>query len=549
MSISNQSLNFRQLQQFFSAVALLMMSALAHAAPALFFSDLDSGPNAGGENNKGAYVTIWGTGFGAARGTSTVTVGGGAVDNYVFWTDTKVIFQLGPATASGTIVLTSNGQNSNGIPFVVRPGTIYFVAPDGNGNGQSATPMSPTAVYNAIAPGVIFYFRQGTYTAQYGQFAWGDNAFVLGSSKKGTPGSPVAFVGYPGEVPTFSGRPTFGLRDSSETVADYITIADLRMIGTGYCINGGARTPAGGEVAKSGAKGIRVVGNVFSATYDWNTMSGLISIGADGWRVYGNEFKDTGTTPPINNNHTIYVQVGSSDIDIGWNYLHDLRMGHLIQVHTDTPFLYQDVRIHDNLITAATSSDSRGISVGETLPGSYGTIYNNVLSNLGQNYSAIFLYSGSWKIFNNTFHNIRAPASSYSAAILIKSTGTAEVRNNIFHVDSQSVYVAVDGGASMSQFTLSNNLYYGNGNGPAADTTKVNADPLFANAAAGNFRLQASSPAIDRGTSAVSAVVTRDRDGGSRPYAAAFDIGAYEYGASPAGPTALPAPRNLRSLP
>lgn len=534
-------------QQFLSAAVLLLVSALAHAAPALFFSDLDSGPNTGGANNNGAYVTIWGAGFGATRGASVVTVGGGAVDSYILWTDTKIIFQLGAATASGNIVVNTGGPISNGIPFSVGTGNIYFVTPNGTGNGQFATPMSPSSVYAAIAPGAIFYFRQGSYTAQYGALNWNNSAFVLGSSKKGLLGRPVTFSGYPGEVATFSGRPTFGLRDSSETVADYLTIANLRMIGTEVCINGGARTPSGGEVAKSGAKGIRVVGNVFSATYNSNTMTGLISIGGDGWRVYGNEFKDTGTTPPINNNHTIYIQVGSSDIDIGWNYLHDLRMGHLIQVHTDTPFKYENVRIHDNLITAAAPGDSRGISVGDALPGTYGVFYNNVFSNLGQSYSAIFIYSGNWKVFNNTFHNIRTPVSSYSAAVLIKGVGTAEVRNNIFHVENGSAYVATDGGASMNQFTLSNNLYYGNGSGPAADATKVNADPLFVNPAARNFRVQAASLAIDKGSSAVSTVVTKDRDGGSRPYGAAIDIGAYEYGSSAA--TQLPAPQNLRTAP
>src|SRR5260221_5086746 len=43
-------------------------------APRLFFSDLDSGPNSGGENNNGAYVTLYGANLGA---NPTVTVGGG----------------------------------------------------------------------------------------------------------------------------------------------------------------------------------------------------------------------------------------------------------------------------------------------------------------------------------------------------------------------------------------------------------------------------------------------------------------------------------------
>ncbi len=63
-------------------VVLISIPTIAIAAPAIFFSDLDSGPKTGGENNKGVYITIWGKGFGASRGTATVSVGGGQVDNY-----------------------------------------------------------------------------------------------------------------------------------------------------------------------------------------------------------------------------------------------------------------------------------------------------------------------------------------------------------------------------------------------------------------------------------------------------------------------------------
>src|SRR5438552_1006134 len=78
------------------------------AGPVLFYSDLDSGPTTGGDNNQGVYVTVWGKNFGASRGTSTVTVGGGPVANYKTWTDNRVTFQLGPSAASGNIVVETN---------------------------------------------------------------------------------------------------------------------------------------------------------------------------------------------------------------------------------------------------------------------------------------------------------------------------------------------------------------------------------------------------------------------------------------------------------
>ncbi len=495
----------------------------------LFYSDLESGPNTGGQDGKGVFVTLRGKGFGDARGSKGVTIGSGAADRYLTWSDTRIVFQLGAAAKTGTIVVNGDGGAvSNPLPFTVRPGPIYFVTPGGTGAGDYNAPMSPAAAYAAIIPGATFYFRGGSYPNQYGQLGWSDFSFVIGAAKRGTATNPVAFVGYPNETADFSGHGTFGLRDSNESLGDYLTIANLRMRCVTQCIGGGANTNAFAEVAKSGAKGIRLVDNIMSSNYTWNTQTGLVSIGADGWRVYGNELKDTGTTPPINNNHAIYVQVGSSDVDIGWNSLHDLRMGHLIQIHTDTAFLYENVRIHDNLLTAAKPEDSRGINVGRTLAGSNGSIYNNVLRNLGQDFSGIALYSGTWNIFNNTFYAINA---STGLVWLNSSVGKprAVIANNIFYSDGKSPYIGLVDGTAADQVSLTNNLYFNAGAAPSQDQNGVTGNPLFVNPAAGDLRLQATSPAINKGASTVSSIVTADADGVARPQNGAFDIGAFEF--------------------
>src|ERR1700743_3062504 len=91
-----------------SLLSLLLSAAFvcAQAAPPrIFFSDLESGPDTGGQNNNGVWRDSWGKGFGAAQGTSTVTVGGGAVPNYPLWSDGKIIFQLGAPAATGSIIV------------------------------------------------------------------------------------------------------------------------------------------------------------------------------------------------------------------------------------------------------------------------------------------------------------------------------------------------------------------------------------------------------------------------------------------------------------
>src|SRR6476469_3259217 len=110
-------------------------NSLSNSPPSIFFSDLESGPNYGGQKDRGVWVTIWGKGFGGQRGRSTVTIGGGTAADYPIWTDTKITFQLGSGARTGDIVVnvrSAGGKTrsesaprsgaSNGLPFTVRKG-------------------------------------------------------------------------------------------------------------------------------------------------------------------------------------------------------------------------------------------------------------------------------------------------------------------------------------------------------------------------------------------------------------------------------------------
>lgn len=61
----------------------------------------------------------------------------------------------------------------------------------------------------------------------------------------------------------------------------------------------------------------------------------------------------------------------------------------------------------------------------------------------------------------------------------------------------------------------------------------LNADPLFVNLAAGNYRLGAGSPLVDAGTNAAPGLPARDLDGEARILGAVVDIGADERDAVP----------------
>src|SRR3972149_4115217 len=122
-------------------------NALLASAPVLFFTDLTSGPKTGGQDDLGAFITIYGEGFGATRGTSTVTIGGVEVAKYVGWGQDNgiarkldmIVVQPGSSVTTSNIIVTVNGLASNPLPYTVRSGQIYFVIP-GAANANDNNP-------------------------------------------------------------------------------------------------------------------------------------------------------------------------------------------------------------------------------------------------------------------------------------------------------------------------------------------------------------------------------------------------------------------------
>src|SRR6266702_1553314 len=132
--------------------------------PHLTFADLESGPATGGKDSKGTIVTLYGSNFGSSQSTSTVTIGGVAVAAYIIWSDTKIGVQIGNSAVSGSFVVKTAAGTSNGLPFAVRSGNIYFVATTGSdtNTGSYAAPFKtiPHAAAK-LSPGDIAYVMDG----------------------------------------------------------------------------------------------------------------------------------------------------------------------------------------------------------------------------------------------------------------------------------------------------------------------------------------------------------------------------------------------------
>jgi hypothetical protein len=549
------------------------------APPRLFFSDLVSGPNTGGENGKGAWVTVWGKGFGATQGTSTVSVGGGLVAGYPVWSDGKITFQLGAAAATGNIVVNVAGSGaSNGLPFTVRAGNIFFVASTGNdANAGSATAPWKTVIKakNTIAAGDIAYLENGVTQTTEDTFTAYLSMDRQGADNSGTAAAPKALVAYPGATVTIgvAGGLHYGIRTPNIGVnEDYWVISQLHIIG-------------GTQAMDIGGTGWRIIGNEMQCPGADDQVGCFEMSGANQARFYGNDVHNAGINPTSSKfYHAVYFSTDSNHVDVGWNHIHDNFTCRALQFHSSplcspscgagdtTGFNQFDLHVHDNLIHG---DNCNGINFATVDP-SKGTVeaYNNVIYNvgrmdplqLGASFSCIYLANitnngaaggGTVNVFNNTLSDCAANNSSnaqgsrgaFGVAGGASTTLTMNLRNNVVYQNAGEIYM--DG--TKSQITGDHNLWFGLGAAPTQTTNNLNVDPLFVNRAGGDLHLAASSPAKDAGITVLSnnslvpnSSTARDKDGVSRPQGTAFDMGAYEvFAGGGSTPTQNPPP-NVR---
>ncbi len=515
----------------------------------LFFSDLTSGPSAGGENGKGAYVTIVGNGFGASRGSSTVTVGGGAVDSYPLWTATKITFQLGAAAKTGDIVVDVAGKGaSNGLPFTVRAGAIYFVSSSG-ADANAGTFASPWATIpkakNTLQAGDIAYIgtHAGDAVSQTTVDASSSYDCALGMSvndgtNAGTAAAPKALVAYPGATATVgvaSGIERGILTPAISGVFDYWVIAGFTLLGQVEAID-----------LEGQATGWRIVDNDISCP-NGTGLSGCVTGSPTQLSFYGNVVHDAAgnvaTSAVTKYYHGVYW--ASSHIDMGWNVIRDGKTCRGIQFHDTGGVNEFDLHVHDNVIHDTVCD---GLNFATVDP-SQGTVeaYNNVIYNVGlgpdpsdgaSDYAGIYVAgetdsgpagSGAVQVYGNTLYNCGAWSSSTDSGGVNNGGGNPAltmnlVDNLIVATSATELYVAKDSASGL--VTGDHNLLSGGGAVPSFLSASVTGDPKLVNPASADFHLGAGSAAIGAG---VMIPATTDFDGNARPRGSAWDIGAYAF--------------------
>jgi len=333
----------------FVLVILSLTSVSAVGEPRVLYTDIISGPNTGGENNNGAYLSIFGQNFGSNINDIKVYVGGGEVARYMYlgpslgrpdvW---QLSVQLGSATSTGSIRVEVDGVASNiDHQFTVRAGDFYFISHSGSDatgvvNDFSRPFRTGNEVYRYTdgfgAGDFIVIMNDEIYDLGSGQerLSSGDKWLLL--RKTGTAQNPITIYGYPGATPTTfkmseTGQGIFNKESYPRTRAEHHVFANIKVDhnnvwATSTFYLGMYTEP------ETTADFVRIVNMWFlngMKVQEGSVQTSMLNYQrADNGKVYGYQFgpQATGNTGNMEG-HVWYVSHAYSNLDAGWNYIHD----------------------------------------------------------------------------------------------------------------------------------------------------------------------------------------------------------------------------------
>lgn len=550
-----------------AAAGLLLLGANAlaappGAAPRVLYTDLASGPSSGGENNRGAYLSVFGKNFGSAGlGTRTrVFIGGAEVAGYRYLGASKgradiqqISVQVGalgaptPGVALPVVVSVDGVTSNSDVAFTVNPGRLLYVD-NVHGDDNTAVagdiahpyrhvqlPDTSKAAFGALQPGDIIVMRgTGTPWTDLGN----DTYFVKfihldGSAPSGASGSgPLTLMAYPTEDvfidvngPATHKGALSGI-DTTSGIAGghWVTLAGLRIESGGN--SGVIATQVAGDHW-------RIVNNELSAASATNSArAGGINGNATNAYWVGNHIHDI-AGGAAQESHGIYID-GDGSYEIAFNRIEHVTGGNGLQIFvngSNGSDFGDDVYFHHNLVRDVSK---HGLNVADGARNNI-VLANNVVNTAA--YGCLRFNSGDLrgaKIYNNTFYNCdTAGTSGLQAAVMNDAVPPADafdLRNNVVVPAPGKPYSGGSVGIGAGMGTIDRNLWFGGTGAVAFDAGAIKADPQFAGAAGADFHLAAASAAIDAGGNAVAAVVTDDFDAVfARPVGAGFDIGAFEY--------------------
>jgi len=382
----------------------------------------------------------------------------------------------------------------------------FYVATTGNdaNPGTESQPFKTlTKGVRGLHPGDTLYVKSGTYAESL------HNKIPGGTSWS----SPVTVAASPGHTVTM--RPPAGnsvVLSFAGSTKQYIVVNGfildaVNVSADGIVINYGSTTGA--------AHHIRIINcEVKNAPI----QGILVQTGADHNEFINLKVHDNGTT---DFGHGFYIKSSHNLVEkslvyrnagLGVKIHHDQMTGVTNNNIVRNNRIYQNARVGDRGPGMILSSGSGNMA------------YNNLIWGNNGGIKVDYQQVSNTKVYNNVVY------ANTSWGILIGSgSRNARVKNNIVYQNSGPEII-------------------NNGSGTLLSHNLVDVNPKFVNAAAYDFRLQASSPAINQGVTLSE--VPRDYAGVSRPQGGSYDVGGYEYvvGTSSYAGEALSPPMNLRVI-
>jgi hypothetical protein len=345
-------------------------------APLVSYTDALSGPVSGGENNQGAYLSIFGKNFGDASGLgdrTKVYIGGVEVANYRYLGPSAVGSRLGiqqltvqvgdlgnpePGRPLPVAVVVDGASSNVNNTFIPNPGAILFLSPTGNDStariGDIDRPWRTLQNSNGIG-GIYSMLRAGDHVVIRGG-SWSEakgidgtwmrfgHAAQMGSQPTGAQGTGwIHITAYPGPVNgnkiddvhySTPGGTSGGIAGPWSAKAgeagEYVSVSNLRM----EVAANAARDAAPINLQYTGGHW-RVVNNDLGP---W-PVAGVSVAKAAGVSGHGNDIKILGNhihhiagTSALEN-HGIYADTTAQNWEIAYNWIHDITGGSLVQFY------------------------------------------------------------------------------------------------------------------------------------------------------------------------------------------------------------------------
>ncbi|MCC5660534.1 choice-of-anchor D domain-containing protein [Nostoc sp. XA010] len=405
-------------------------------------------------------------------------------------------------------------------------GNTYYVSGTGSdkndGLKEGSAFRTLQKVGDLVKAGDTVYVMNGTYTNIY------PNILSI-SNKHGTASTPITFTAYPGHTPVLETHEK-NWNAISITGSSYVVINGLTLVG--------ARDETTLEYAlehKDNLKNPATSGNGINVTYidgDEKQRSHHITLSNNNVSKFPGGGIATAEVDYITVKNNV-VSGNSWYSPYGTQGITMLNLWNSDENVTDYKVIIKDNTVFDNKqlvpwVNAGTVTEGHGImldtsSIENVAYQGKALISKNLIYNNGGGGIQIFKGENPVDIVNNTIYQNSQELSI--GEVFLNSAKNVRVSNNIMYAkDGESATSIVNS----SNTSFDNNLAYNGAFKGTGSGNVLNKDPLFVNAANGDFRLKPGSPAIDAGSgtfNSITKIVPLDGDGNG---SVLTDIGVYE---------------------